>query len=155
MGDHPRSTPPDRSPRESSGSMSRTARQLLRPLERARKGAQPRRINMHGLRTITTGLRMGESPRWHDGRVWLSDMGANEVVAVDATGASEVVAVVPGMPMGLGWLPDGRMLIVSSQDGRLLRREPDGSTATHADLSGLSTFPWSDMAVDGRGNAYI
>jgi sugar lactone lactonase YvrE len=104
---------------------------------------------------LLTGLRMGESPRWHDGRLWLSDMGAGEVVAVDRTGASEVVASVPATPMGLGWLPDGGMLIVSSRDARLLRRDRDGATRTHADLGDLSRFPWSDMAVDGRGNAYI
>jgi sugar lactone lactonase YvrE len=102
-----------------------------------------------------TGLAIGESPRWHDGRLWFSDMGAQEVVAVDLEGRSEVIARIPAMPMGLGWLPDGRMLIVSSFDGRLLRRAPDGSSVTHADLTGLARHAWSDMAVDGRGNAYI
>lgn len=105
--------------------------------------------------TLMTGLVMGESPRWHDGRLWLSDMGANEVVAVDLTGNHELVASVPAMPTGTGWLPDGRMLIVSAGDGRLLRREPDGSLVTHADLSGLAEHPWGDMVVDGRGNAYV
>lgn len=104
---------------------------------------------------LMTGLVMGESPRWHDGRLWLSDMGANEVVAVDLTGSHELVASVPAMPTGTGWLPDGRMLIVSAGDGRLLRREPDGSLVTHADLSGLAEHPWGDMVVDGRGNAYV
>src|SRR5438045_3755696 len=107
------------------------------------------------MHTLTTGLAIGESPRWHDGRLWLSDMGAGEVVAVDAAGRREVVAAVPAMPMGTGWLPDGRMLIVSARDGRLLRREPDGSLATHADLTGLARYPWSDMVVDGRGYAYV
>lgn len=110
---------------------------------------------MPELQTLLTGLAMGESPRWRDNRLWYSDMGAGEVGAVDLAGASETIARVPAMPMGLGWLPDGTMLIVSAQDGRLLRREPDGSLATHADLSGLSAFPWGDMVVDGRGNAYI
>jgi sugar lactone lactonase YvrE len=105
--------------------------------------------------TLLTGLAMGESPRWHEDRLWLSDMGANEVVTVDLEGTSEVVASVPAMPTGIGWLPDGRLLIVSARDGRLLRREPDGSLVTHADLSGLADHPWSDMVVDGRGNAYI
>jgi sugar lactone lactonase YvrE len=82
-------------------------------------------------------------------------MGANQVIAVDLDGRSELIATIPAMPMGSGWLPDGRMLIVSSRDGRLLRREPDGSLATHAELSGLSAHPWSDMVVDGRGNAYL
>jgi sugar lactone lactonase YvrE len=106
-------------------------------------------------RVLLTGLVFGESPRWRDGRLWLSDFGANELVAVDLEGDSEVVARVPGMPMGSGWLPDGRMLVVSSRDGRLLRREPDGSMVTHADLTGLAGHAWSDMVVDGRGNAYV
>lgn len=106
-------------------------------------------------RTLMTGLVFGESPRWHEDRLWFSDMGANEVIAVDLDGKSEVIAGIPAMPMGLGWLPDGRMLIVSSLDGRLLRVDPDGSQVTHADLSGLAEHPWSDMVVDGRGNAYL
>ena len=110
---------------------------------------------MSELQTLMTGLAMGESPRWHDDRLWLSDMGANEVIAVDIEGNSEVIAPVPATPMGLGWLPDRRMLIVSSLDGRLLRVEPDGSLVTHSDLTGLADHAWSDMVVDGRGNAYI
>ncbi|HET9005493.1 MAG TPA: SMP-30/gluconolactonase/LRE family protein [Actinomycetes bacterium] len=110
---------------------------------------------MPALQTLMTGLAFGESPRWHDGRLWFSDMGAEEVVAVDLEGNSEVIARIPAMPMGIGWLPDGRLLIVSALDGRLLRREPDGSLVTHADLTSLAEHPWSDMVVDGRGNAYI
>lgn len=110
---------------------------------------------MPELQTLMTGLVFGESPRWHDDRLWFSDMGALEVIAVDLEGKSEVIARVPAMPMGTGWLPDRRLLIVSSRDGRLLRREPDGSLVTHADLAGLDEHPWSDMVVDGRGNAYI
>jgi sugar lactone lactonase YvrE len=106
-------------------------------------------------RVLLSGLMFGESPRWHDDRLWFSDMGSNELIVVDLDGRSELVAKVPATPMGSGWLPDGRMLIVSSGDGRLLRREPDGSLATHADLSSLSAHPWSDMVVDGRGNAYV
>lgn len=82
-------------------------------------------------------------------------MVANEVIVLDLEGKSEVDLRVPGMPMGTGWLPDGRMLIVSARDGRLLRREPGGSVVLHADLAGLSAHPWSDMVVDGRGNAYL
>jgi sugar lactone lactonase YvrE len=110
---------------------------------------------MPELQTLMTGLMFGESPRWHDDHLWLSDMGANEVVAVDLEGNSEVIARVPAMPMGIGWLTDGRLLVVSSRDGRLLCRDPDGSMVTHADLTSLSEHPWSDMVVDGRGNAYI
>jgi sugar lactone lactonase YvrE len=105
--------------------------------------------------TLLTGLKFGESPRWHDGRLWFVDFGAKEVCAADLQGSKEIVANVAAMPMGLGFLPDGRLLIVSTYDGQLLRREPDGTLATHADLSVLSHKPWGDMVVDGRGNAYI
>jgi sugar lactone lactonase YvrE len=104
---------------------------------------------------LMTGLVSGESPRWHDGRLWFSDFGAGDVVAVDLEGRSEVIAAVPGMPMGLGFLPDGRLLAVSARDGRLLAAKPGGTLETYADLSGLSGHPWSDMVIDGRGNAYI
>lgn len=105
--------------------------------------------------TLMTGLVFGESPRWHDGRLWLSDMGAGEVMAVDLTGQHEVVARVPTGLSGLGFLPDGRLLIVAGSDGLLLRREPDGSLVTHADLTGLAPRLWNDLVVDGRGNAYV
>ncbi len=105
---------------------------------------------------LATGLAMGESPRWYDGRLWVSDMGASELVTVDLRDGHQatpkVVAQVPGMPMGLGWRPDGTMLIVSSRDGKLLAGD---ATTVLADLSALSSKPWSDMAVDGRGNAYV
>src|SRR5262249_44733771 len=106
-------------------------------------------------KVLATGLGMGESPRWYGDRLWYSDMGTHELVAVDAEGGREVVADVAGMPMGTGWLPDGRMLVVSSRDGRLLQREPDGSVDLYADVSVLSRFPWGDAVVDGRGNAYV
>jgi len=110
---------------------------------------------MPQLLTLLTGLAFGESPRWHDGRLWFSDFGAQEVGAVDLEGNKEVLARVPGTPMGLGFLPDGRLLIVSMRDGLLLCREHDGQLVVHADLSHLCSYPWSDMVVDGRGNAYI
>ena len=112
---------------------------------------------MTKLRTLMTDIAFGESPRWHDGRLWFSDWGAQEVVAVDPEGHSEVIVGVdfPSFPMCIDFLPDERLLIVSGRDGLLLRREPDGSLVTHADLSSLSSHPWNDIVVDGRGNAYI
>ncbi len=104
-------------------------------------------------RMLLTGLVMGEAPRWHANRLWCTDMGAREVLAVDLDGTSEVVARVPSL--GLDFLPDGRLLIVSMRDGALLRREWDGSLVTYADLTGLSRRPWNDLVVDGRGNAYV
>jgi len=107
---------------------------------------------------LITGLALGESPRWYDGRLYFSDMGTSELRATNENDitTTELIAAIPTMPMGTGWLPepDGRLLIVSSRDAKLLRREPDGTLVTHADLAVLSKFPWSDMVVDGRGNAY-
>src|SRR6266496_1560051 len=114
-----------------------------------------RSLHMPALQTLLTGLAFGESPRWHNGRLWFSDFGTQQVCACDLSGQSEVIARISGVPMGLGFLPDGRLLIVSMRDGQLLRREHDGSLVAHADLSNLSRYPWSDMVVDGRGNAYI
>jgi sugar lactone lactonase YvrE len=105
--------------------------------------------------TVLTGLAFGESPRWHDGRLWVADWGAQELLAVDPDGAAEVVLNVASFPFCIDWLPDGRLLVVSAADRALLRREPDGSLVTHADLSGLSEHAWNEIVVDGRGNAYL
>ncbi len=111
---------------------------------------------MPELRTLLTGLAFGESPRWHEGRLWFSNWGAQEVVAVDLDGQSEVMLRVPTtMPFCIDWLPDGRLLVVSGREGLLLRREPDGSLVTHTDLRGLSDKGWNEIVVDGRGAAYI
>ena len=113
---------------------------------------------MSKLQTLKTGIVLGESPRWHDGRLWLSDWGAGEVIAVDLEGKSERMVSVPNtVPFCIDWLPDpdGRLLIVSGSEGRLLRREPDGSLVTHADLRALSAHPWNEIVADERGNIYI
>ena len=102
-----------------------------------------------------SGLAFPESPRWHDGRLWFSDWGAQEVIALDLNGQSEVVASVRSFPFCIDFLPDGHLLVVSARDRQLLRREPDGSLVVHADLGGLSDRPWNDIVVDGRGNAYV
>jgi sugar lactone lactonase YvrE len=104
-------------------------------------------------RVLLDGLAIGESPRWHDGRLWFSNWGTGEIVAVDLGGNSEVVGRGPdGLGSATDWLPDGRMLITGSE---LLRVEPDGSRVPHADLSHISPFGWSELTVDGRGNAYV
>lgn len=102
-----------------------------------------------------TGLEMGESPRWHDDRLWLADWGAQQVLAVDLDGTSETVVEVETAPISIDWLPDGRLLAVSGGEGRLLRREPDGSLVSHADLARLSTYAWNEIVVDRLGNAYV
>jgi len=107
------------------------------------------------LRILMRGLALGESPRWHEDRLWFANWGANEVVAVDLDGKSEAIVRMPSLPFCIDWLPDGRLLIVSGREGLLLRRELDGSLVTHTDLTSLSGSPWNDIVVDGRGNAYI
>jgi len=102
-----------------------------------------------------TNIAFGESPRWQDDRLWFSDWGTQEVIAVDLEGHSEVIVRMPSFPFCIGFVPDGRLLIVSARERLLLRREPDGSLVSHADLGGLSEHPWNDIVVDGRGNAYI
>jgi sugar lactone lactonase YvrE len=105
--------------------------------------------------TLLTGLAFGESPRWHQDRLWLSNWGTQEIVTVDLAGNSQVVARVPTtIPFSIDWLPDGRLLVVSGPEALLLRREPDGSLVTHADLSGLDRV-FNELVVDGRGNAYV
>jgi sugar lactone lactonase YvrE len=110
---------------------------------------------MPELQTLMTGIVFGESPRWHDDRLWFSDWGAQEIIAVDLEGNSEVIVRMPSFPFCIDFLPDGRLLIVSASERLLLRREPDGSLVTHTDLSSLSEHPWNDIVVDGRGNAYV
>ena len=106
-------------------------------------------------RILLSDLILGESPRWHDGRLWLADWGAHEVLAVDLEGTREVVARVASFPFSIDWLPGGQLLIVSSSDRRLLRRGSDGSLMIHTDLRGLSDMPWNEIVVDGRGNTYV
>ncbi len=108
---------------------------------------------MPELHTLITGLALGESPRWHADRLWLSDWVAHEVLAVDLAGTREVITNVQSLPFCIDFLPDGRLLVVSHR--LLLRREADGSLATYADLTELSDYGWNELVVDGRGNAYV
>jgi sugar lactone lactonase YvrE len=109
---------------------------------------------MADFKVLLDGLMFTEGPRWHDGRLFFSDMHAHKVMSVDLEGKSQVIAEVPTWPSGLGWLPDGRMLIVSMTDRKLLRLDPDG-LKTHADLEELASFYCNDMVVDGAGRAYV
>lgn len=101
------------------------------------------------------GLYYGEGPRWHDGRLWYSDFydGAVFSVGDDAVPRREVE--VPGRPSGLGWLPDGRLLVVSMRDRALLRREESGDLVRHGDLAPWATHLANDMVVDAAGRAYV
>ena len=111
---------------------------------------------MAELRTLMSGLVFGEQPRWHEGRLWFSDWGRQQVIAVDPGGNSEVVLRRASFPLCVDWLPDGSLLVVSARDGLLLRREHDGSLVTHGDLKTASDPPAiNELVVDGRGNAYV
>ena len=110
----------------------------------------------HQPTVLMSGIQFGEQPRWHEGRLWFSDWGPREVIAVDLAGESEVVLRAPSFPCCVDWLPDGRLLVMSGGEGRLLRREADGSLVTHADLSAASRPPASnELVVDGRGNIFV
>jgi sugar lactone lactonase YvrE len=104
---------------------------------------------------LMDGISFGESPRWRDGRLWFSDWGAHQVIALDPRGGHEVVLSVPSFPMCIDFLPDGRLLVVDSARSRLLRRETDGSVVVHAELAVVAETPWNDIVVDAHGNAYI
>src|SRR5215470_3151906 len=103
---------------------------------------------------LLDGLAFPEGPRWHEGKLWFSDMHAHRVMTVDLDGRAETIVEVSAQPSGLGWLPDGRLLIVSMTDRRLLRLDPTGLTMV-ADLSDVATYHCNDMVVDVLGRAYI
>jgi sugar lactone lactonase YvrE len=109
----------------------------------------------HQPRVVLDGFSYLECPRWRDGRLWVSDFYTNRVVATDGRGGTEVMAEVPNQPSGLGFLPDGRALIVSMRDHRILVRDDAGGLTEHADLSGAVPAVLNDMVVDERGGAYV
>jgi sugar lactone lactonase YvrE len=110
---------------------------------------------MAELHELISGIDFGEGPRWHDGRLWFSDFYQHRVSAVTVDGERETVLELDDHPSGLGWLPDGRMLVVSMQKKKVLRVEHDGTTAEHADLSGIASGRCNDMVVSAGGNAYV
>ncbi|WP_020417912.1 SMP-30/gluconolactonase/LRE family protein [Amycolatopsis sp. ATCC 39116] len=106
--------------------------------------------------SVLSGFSYLECPRWHEDRIWFADFYTHLVQSSLEDGSDlRVEAEVPGQPSGLGWLPDGRLLVVSMRDARLLRREPDGTLVTHADLSAHVTGHPNDMVVDAQGRAYV
>lgn len=107
------------------------------------------------MQILAEGFSYLECPRWHQGRLWLSDFYTHRVVAITADGRIETMAEVPQQPSGLGFLPDGRALIVSMRDRRVLRREASGALELHADLSALAPWHLNDMIVDAAGRAYV
>jgi len=104
---------------------------------------------------VLDSLAFPEGPRWHDGRLWFSDQHDKRVVAMEVDGTAETIVEVPQQASGLGWLPGGQLLVVSMLDRKVMRLEPTGSLAMHADLSGLAPGSCNDMVVDARGRAYV
>lgn len=104
---------------------------------------------------LAGGFAFTECPRWHDGLLYFSDQHTHCVFAAEMDGEVELVAEVPQRPSGLGFLPDGRLLIVSMLDRRILRLEHDGSLVEHADLSSLATGDTNDMVVGQDGRAWV
>jgi sugar lactone lactonase YvrE len=109
------------------------------------------------IRTVLQGMSYLECPRWHEGRLYVSDFYTQRVVAVDLDrgGEAETVATVSEQPSGLGWMPDGTMLVVSMRDRRVLRVRDGGDPAVHADRSELAPWHLNDMVVDAEGRAYV
>jgi len=106
--------------------------------------------------TVVSGFAFLEAPRWRDGRIWFSDFYTYRVLSAREDGSDlRTEAEVPEQPAGLGWLPDGRLLVVSMRDRKVLRREAGGTLVTHADLGRHATGHANDMVVDSRGRAYV
>jgi sugar lactone lactonase YvrE len=110
---------------------------------------------MRKFKTLISGLSFTECPRWHDGRLYFSDFYTRRVLAVALDGTQEIVAEVPGQPSGLGFLPDGRMLIVSMRDRKIMLREHDASLVEYADLWNLAPWYLNVMLVDDKGRAWV
>jgi sugar lactone lactonase YvrE len=111
-------------------------------------------VSDRNLATVVDGYTFLEGPRWHDGRLWLSDFYTHQVFTVAPDGTTEKIVTVPAQPSGLGWLPDGRLLVVSMKDRKLMRLEA-GELVEHADLSTTSGGHVNDMVVDAQGRAYV
>jgi len=105
-------------------------------------------------RTLIEGIYFGEGPRWHEGRLWFSDFYDHAVKSVDAHGSVRTELEIDDQPSGLGWLPDGRLLVVAMNRMQLLRVDPDG-VKVHAELAGIADYHTNDMVVDAQGRAYV
>src|SRR3954468_18933423 len=108
---------------------------------------------MTPLTLLVDGIEMGESPRWHDGRLWLCDWLAHEVRAVGLDGRVEVMARVDALPFSIDWLADGSLVVVAGTS--VLHQDGDGALVRHADLSALCPHPWNEIVVDGTGHIWV
>ncbi len=108
-----------------------------------------------GMHQLLGGISFGESPRWHEGRLWFCDWGAEELIAVDPEGHSELIARVPSFPFCIDWLPNGRLLIVSSRDRAVLTLAPGGTLERYAELRDVAEKGWNEIVSDGSGHVYV
>ena len=122
---------------------------------RGRPGPVGTLIVARAVRTLLEGIHFGEAPRWHDGRLWFSDFYAHAVCSVSLAGDLRTELEVEGRPSGLGWMPDGSLLVVRMELRELWRRWPDGRFGRHADLSELAALFSNDMVVDAQGRAWV
>jgi sugar lactone lactonase YvrE len=104
---------------------------------------------------LSSGHGLVESPRWHDGRLWFADWAAGQILTVDEHGTTEVVVEHRSLPLCFDFLPDGRLVLVSNQEGALLTVEADGTLTAYADLGPVSDLGCNDIVVDGRGNVFV
>jgi len=109
----------------------------------------------HDVKVLAEGIYFGEGPRWRDGRLWFSDFYAHAVKSVSLAGDLRTEFEIDDQPSGLGWMPDGSMLIVGMTKRQVLRRTADGKVSVHADLSDIATFHCNDMVVDSEGRAFV
>ncbi|NCU10872.1 MAG: SMP-30/gluconolactonase/LRE family protein [Sphingomonadaceae bacterium] len=107
------------------------------------------------VQTLAEGIYFGEGPRWHDGRLWFSDFYTSRVCSLGLDGNLRTELELEGRPSGLGWMPDGSLLVVRMEMRQVWRRWPDGRFDLHADLADHSAFLCNDMVVDGRGRAWV
>jgi len=107
------------------------------------------------VKVLAEGIYFGEGPRWRNGRLWFSDFYAHAVKSVSPAGDLRTEFEIDDQPSGLGWMPDGSMLIVGMTKRQVLRRTADGKVSVHADLSGIATFHCNDMVVDAEGRAFV
>jgi len=108
------------------------------------------------IRLLADGFAMGESPRWHQGRLWFSDWGAQEIIALDPDGKRAATIAAPfGLPFCFDWHPDGSLLVVAGREARVMRLEGSGPPVQFADLSAISQNPWNEIVIDTQGRAYV
>lgn len=107
------------------------------------------------VKTLMTGIVMGECPRWHDGKLWFADWMGEKLHTLDEGGQSAVVAGIASLPFSIDWLPGGPLLVVNARQNCLQRQQADGSFVTHADLGPLSPYGCNEIVVDRGGNIYL